>query len=158
MGSIAAKAGKASTVNPTGALHLISVAAYDALVEIGKAETQAIEAHLSVPVERGFGGQVIQRSEPGEAPRKDEDILRQNVEQHVVTEAGSPLPVLYITAHRPPQEPDDDEDAAIILEEGGISNWGHIAARPFMGPAAQRIAAYAAEVLAKHLNQATGKK
>jgi hypothetical protein len=120
-----------------------------AMDEIGKAETKAIEAHLSVPVTRGVGGRVIRRSDPGDAPEKDEDILRQNIEWHVTKEDGEP--VLYITASRPPQEPDDDPDAAAILEFGGESNWGYVQPRPFMQPALDRMADYAPEVIAKHL-------
>jgi hypothetical protein len=120
-----------------------------AMDEIGKAETQAIQTHLSVPVQRGVGGHVIKRSEPNEAPRVEEDILRQNIEWRVVKEDGEP--VLYITASRPPEEADDDPDAAAILEFGGQSNWGYVQPRPFMQPALDRMADYAPEVIAKHL-------
>lgn len=157
MASTAAKTGRATTVVPAAAPRLFLDGVTAALHEIGRAEVRAIEAHLSVPVERDWAGNVVKRSEPGEAPRKEEDILRQNVAYHVVKEDGSLLPTLYITASRPPQEPDDDPNAAIILEEGGVSNWGYVAPRPFMAPAAERIAKYAAEVVAEHLRKQTTK-
>lgn len=142
-----------SDVSQNSILDVLAPAIRAFLKEVGEAETKAIEAHLSVPVERGAGGYVIKRSDPGEAPRKEEDILRQNIEYHITQYAGQ-LPCMTITANRPPQEPDDDMDAAVILEFGGQSNWGEVLPRPFMTPAMNRIKGYAEEVLAKNLRQA----
>jgi hypothetical protein len=117
------------------------------------AEQKAVYTHLSVPVTRNAAGDVMERSEPGDAPEMEEDILRQNIEWHVVTEEGET--VGYLTAIRPPQNTDgemDDPDAAFILENGGISNWGvYVQPRPFMRPASDRMENYAEEVIAQHL-------
>ena len=131
---------------------VLDAAIAPALKEIVKAEEEATMAHLSVPVERDFGGNVIKRSDPGDAPRMEDDILRQNVEGSVVKEeSGS---VGYLVSSRPAEEAGDDPDAALILEFGGVSNWGYVQPRPYMRPAAERMAEYAAEVIATHLKNA----
>jgi hypothetical protein len=116
------------------------------------AEQKAVYNHLSVPVTRDFAGNVIERSEPGDAPEKDEDILRQNIEWHVVPDEHGDQ-VGYLTASRPPQEEDDQPDAAFILENGGMGQppFGYVMPRPFMRPAADRMEGYAEEVIARNL-------
>ena len=121
-----------------------------ALEHVGEGEEETIEQAISIPVERDFAGRVIKRSSPGQPPRMDEDILHGiGIEHHVVTEEG--WPTLYLVATRPPQEPDDDPDAAEILEFGGVGNWGYILPRPFMYPAVVRLSGYAAEMVGDKL-------
>jgi hypothetical protein len=144
------------TLAPPKSVSLDATALKEAMISIvlpglraiGVKETAAIQADLSVPVGRDALGNVIQRSAPGEPPRMEEDILRQNIEWDIVRE-GEGI-VLEITAHRPAQEANDDEDAAVILEYGGVGNWGPIAARPFMTPAMLRIEGYAEQEIVKH--------
>lgn len=122
-----------------------------ALEDIGQGEEETIEMAISIPVERDFAGNVIQRSAPGEPPRLDEGILHGiGIESHVVHEDG--WPTLYLTATRPPEDPGDDPDAALILEEGGVSNWGvYVQPRPFMYPAVVRLSGYAAQMVGDKL-------
>ncbi|TXH56139.1 MAG: hypothetical protein E6Q97_07145 [Desulfurellales bacterium] len=120
-----------------------------ALVEIGEAETLAIQKHLSVPVGRDFTGRVNQRSEPGDAPRMEEDILRQNI-SYIINQTPESF-VLTITAVRPPESHDDQPHAAAVLEFGGANQQGkYVAPRPFMYPALTRVAGYLEEVVGKH--------
>jgi hypothetical protein len=119
-----------------------------AMKEIGAREVASIEAALSVPVERDFAGNVVERSKPGEPPRLDEDILRGNVEWRTVTD--EPKPYLVVLTSRPGTEP----DAAITLEYGGVSSWGYVQARPFMTPAFDRMKTYYMDVFAAHLSAA----
>lgn len=123
-----------------------------ALVEIGEAETLAIQKHLSVPVGRDFTGRVNQRSEPGEAPRMEEDILRQNI-SYIINQEPDAF-TLTITAVRPPESPDDQPHAAAVLEFGGANQQGkYVAPRPFMFPALTRVAGYFEEVVAKRFSE-----
>jgi hypothetical protein len=121
-----------------------------ALMEMGEAETRTIYYSLSIPVTRDFAGRVSQRSQPGEAPRVDEDILRQNISYDVQQQEDGFT--LYIRASRPPQESNDQFNAASILEFGGMNQQGsYVAPRPFMYPALMRMSGYFQETVDKHL-------
>lgn len=121
-----------------------------ALQWLGEGEEETIEQAISIPVVRNAAGEVIERSKPGQPPRMDEDILHGiGIDHTVVSEDG--WPVLYLTATRPPEGEGDDPDAALILEEGGQSNWGYVQPRPFMFPAVVRLSGYAAEMLGDKL-------
>src|SRR5688572_31361803 len=130
---LAAPASSKAQIDGDAILDAIRPALNAALFEIGERETESIIASLSVPVVRDAGGNVVERSKPGEPPRVDEDVLRQNVVFDVVYDEG--VPVLTIEASRPPESAGDNADAAVILEEGGVSNFGPIEPRPFMAPA-----------------------
>jgi hypothetical protein len=120
-----------------------------AMKDIGTREVASIEEALSVPVERDFAGNVIERSKPGEPPRLDEDVLRGNVEWRLVGDGDDRH--LVVMAARPDS---DAADAAITLEYGGVSSWGYIEERPFMRPAFERMKTYYLDVFENHLRQA----
>lgn len=124
-----------------------------AFEEIGEKEVLSIKASLSIPVTRDENGNVIERSAPGEAPRMDDDILRQNIE-HVTLLNEDGVPELDVLASRPPHDEGDQSNAAEVLEFGGTSAQGrYVAPRPFMRPAADRIAEYAADVLSQKISE-----
>jgi hypothetical protein len=120
-----------------------------ALTEIAEREVPAIELALSVPVTRDFAGRVVERSKPGEPPRMEEDILRQNGSWQINQDGESF--VLTISWTRPPEGGDDQPHAASILEFGGVNQQGkYVEPRPFMAPALERISGYALEVVERH--------
>lgn len=122
-----------------------------ALEELGETETAAIKLDLSVPVVHTGTGQTI-RSSPGEPPRRDEGVLRANVEHVTLREGDFGMPVLEIMSNRPPREDNDQWDAAVILEFGGVSQSGRtIEPRPYMRPSLERLRKYAAGFLSRVL-------
>jgi hypothetical protein len=124
-----------------------------ALEALGVREVAAIEADLSVPVGRDAAGNVNARSAPGQPPRTDEGILKGNVTHSLDAGSLSELPSLTISAARPPEGDGDDPDAAVILEFGGVGNWGYVQARPFMRPALNRLEGYAGDFVAAAVGQ-----
>jgi len=120
-----------------------------ALREIAERAVGEIFAALSVPVERDFAGNVTQRSMPGQPPRMEEDILRQNGDFTIHQDAEG----FYcrISFNRPKESPDDQVNAAQVLEFGGVNQSGKLVEpRPFMAPALRRISDYADEIAKRH--------
>jgi hypothetical protein len=74
--------------------------------DIGKRAEANLEEALSVPVGRDFAGGVVQRSLPGEPPRKETGQLQGNIESAVARDATSL--VLGVGASRP-ETPDVPE-------------------------------------------------
>jgi hypothetical protein len=91
-----------------------------------------IKQRISIPVGRDANGNVVQRSLPGEPPRKEHGQLQMHVEQKVSVKGDGIKGEVY--ASRPPIENLDDPEAAIRLEYGGYSHGVHIAPRPYMRP------------------------
>jgi len=124
------------------------------LREVGEVEEQHIKAALNVPVVWNGAGKVIQRSRPGEPPRKEASTLQFHVAHDVVANGDGGLPELTITSHRPPNPPgtsesEEDPDAARKLEYGHAG----AAARPYMRPAVERLRGYAAELVANAIRR-----
>src|SRR4051812_26417354 len=109
-------------------------AAAEALEKIGTREQATIEESLSVPVDRDFGGNVVARSAPGEAPRTEIGLLVGGISHHI-TQDPDGSPVLEIVSRR-----DGDDPMVPEFLEYGTEN---MAARPYMRPAADRIREYA---------------
>lgn len=130
-------------------LAAIEPMAVRALTEIGDRALAEIEQSLSVPVGRDWSGRVIQRSMPGEPPRMEEDILRQNGSFDVQQDEEGFY--VRISFNRPAESPDDQPHAAQVLEFGGANQQGRwVAPRPFMVPAMSRIKSWAMEVVNRH--------
>ena len=122
-------------------------AIFDALGEIGMHSQANLRARLSVPVEYTEDGETI-RSLPGEAPRTEEGRLVEGIQyEPYYTDDG---PQLDITIERQPG-PGDDPDAARILDEGGVGNWGEIEPRPFSDHEAAQIREEAPAILVRHI-------
>jgi hypothetical protein len=124
-----------------------------ALEALGVREVAAIEADLSVPVGRNAAGDVTTRSAPGQPPRTEEGVLRGNVSHAVSAGSLAELPSLTVSAVRPPEGDGDDPEAAVILEFGGVGEWGYVQARPFMRPALTRLEGYAGDFVAAAVGQ-----
>lgn len=94
----------------------LSPALSKALDALGGREVAQIKDDLSVPVAVGDDGKMI-RSSPGDAPRMEFGVLRDNVAHEVVPGDGAvPLPTLRISSSRPPISPSDDPHAAFVLQ------------------------------------------
>jgi hypothetical protein len=117
--------------------------------EIVETAAEHIRQAISVPVEYASGGVVI-RSQPGEPPREETGSMGLGIDHEVATDDNG-LPMGWVTAQR--SAADGDEDAARVLEEGGLNGQGHyIAPRPYMLPEAEEMKAYAPGIVAKHLS------
>jgi hypothetical protein len=97
---------------------------------IGQQERNALRTDLSVPVVYGEKNLPI-RSKPGEAPRKDEGHLQASVLSSVIDDSDSVGVQISAGGLNAPYAP--------VLERGGSTNFGMIAARPFMYPSLERM-------------------
>jgi hypothetical protein len=135
-----------STVTDNSVLRALEPGIRAGLLQIGDRAVAELLSALSVPVEY-VGSQVI-RSDPGEPPRMEEDALRQSTDANLIP--GDPLPSLRVSVG---PRPGGDPDAATVLEFGGVSSWGQIAARPFMRPQMLRIEGYAEDEIGDGLKR-----
>lgn len=139
------------TLDESKIKNLISAAVEPALVEIGKAETDAIKSDLSVPVEYAMsggrfvygGGQplVIKRSLPGEPPRMETGKLRENVSFAIENNGNGPT--LQIVSSRP--DPSKTPRVPQILEND--------LNRPYMSTALERLRGYLLNVFADNMRR-----
>lgn len=116
------------------------------LAQIGDRAVAELIESLSVPVE--FVGSQVIRSDPGDPPRMEEDMLRQSVDANVMPD--EPLPFLRVGMG---PRPGSDENVAMILEFGGPSSWGYVEPRPAVGPQKDRIEGYAADEIGAGLSR-----
>ena len=131
-------------VNDESLKAYLNAACTAALLDIGETEVPCIQEELSKPVGRDANGNVIQRSEPGEAPRMETGVLQSHVSFSVDQDADGP--VLNIVSYRPVGEGNEvghhDVFAAQELEDpAGLD-------RPYMRPALDRIEVYALDKFA----------
>jgi hypothetical protein len=118
-----------------------------AMDAIGDRAVANIRKAISVPVEYTSGGGII-RSNPGQPPRMEEGELHSGIDYEVI--GGDGLPELRVTAQRAGF---GDDDAARVLEDGGLNGQGnYVAPRPFMRPEADEMRNYAVEMTREHLS------
>jgi hypothetical protein len=135
-------------VNEESLQSFLNAACTAALLDIGETEVPCIQEELSIPVGRDAKGKVIQRSEPGEAPRMETGVLQSHIGFSVDQTADGPI--LNITSYRPVGEGNEvghhDVWAAQELEDpAGLD-------RPYMRPALDRIEIYALDKFADAFN------
>ncbi len=127
-----------STVTDDAVRRIILPGIQAGLQQIGDRSVMELMDRLSVPVE--YSGGMVIRSAPGEPPRMEYDELRQSCDSNLIM-VGE-MPGVRISAG---PRASGDSDAAIVLEYGGPGSWGHIEARPYMGPQMIETEKYAKE-------------
>jgi hypothetical protein len=121
------------------------------LEQLGERGRTDLMDSLSVPVQ--YEGNKVIRSAEGDPPRMEEDMLRQSVDDNVFMQGE--MPVLRISMG---PRPGGDEDAAEVLEWGGLSSWGEVRARPAVRPLKTRLEGYAKDEIADGIRRTLGKK
>ncbi len=93
----------------------------------GEDEVEQLKTDIGIEVEYTNGHAI--RSNPGQPPRMETGQLQESIFSEV-TRPETNVVELKIGS---------TADYSYLLEVGGFSNWGEIAARPFLGPSMERF-------------------